>query len=82
MKNEIINPEGFLKNNFCEINFLIFNYNVIPGKNLRGARVFDTVISETMKEYRIEIIFTEDDRHLRRLGFTLRIRWLDDFICF
>jgi len=37
-------------------------------KNLRGARVFDAVISETMKEYGIEIILTEDDKHFEALG--------------
>ena len=30
--------------------------------------MFDAVISETMKEYGIEIILTEDDKHFEALG--------------
>ena len=41
-------------------------------KNLKGARVFDAVISETMKDYGIEIIFTEDDKHFEKLGVYAR----------
>ncbi|PKP59016.1 MAG: hypothetical protein CVT89_01750 [Candidatus Altiarchaeales archaeon HGW-Altiarchaeales-2] len=36
-------------------------------KNLKGARIFDVVISETMKENGIEVILTEDN-HFEKLG--------------